>query len=202
MSAIPRFSALCALCGEGPVDEQDTRLIERCRKRDVKAYETLYHAHAGRVAAYFLRSGFAHADADDLTQETFVRAFRSLATFDAQKGTFRRWLAEIARNVARSQWGRRKQAELFDAELAEEMLLATENPSEAPEAREELAAVGDCVGRLPEELWQIVRLRYVVGRTLRGVAASANMPEATVRLRLQEALALLARCLKQKGVVA
>jgi len=184
------------------VDEPDTRLIERCLKRDVKAYETLYHAHSGRVVAYFLRSGFAHADADDLTQHTFVRAFRSLATFDAQKGTFRRWVAEIARNVARSQWGRRKQVALFDAELAEETFLAVQNPSETPEAREEIAAVGDCVGRLPEELWQIVRLRYVVGRTLRGVAEAVNMPEPTVRLRLKEALALLARCLRQKGVVA
>lgn len=181
--------------------DPDTTLIQQCLSRDAKAYETLYHAHAGRVAAYFLRSGFGHADADDLTQETFARAFRSLRTFDAERGTFRRWLAEIARNVARTHWGRRKQVALFDAELAEQTFLAPENPADTPEAREELAAVGDCVGRLPEELWQVVRLRYVEGRTLRGVGAAAKMPEATVRLRLKEALALLERCLKQKGML-
>ena len=183
------------------MDEQDTGLIQRCLKGEARAYETLYHAHAGRVAAYFLRSGFVHADADDLTQETFVRAFRALGTFDAARGTFRRWLAEIARNVARTHWARRKQVELFDAELAEKTFLAVENPSETPEAREELAALSDCVGRLPEELWQVVRLRYVEARTLRGVAEAANMPEATVRLRLKEAMALLGRCLKQKGLL-
>ena len=54
---------------------------------DSAAAEALYRRHAGRVAGFLLRSGFARPDADDLTQETFLRAMRSLRTFDADKGS-------------------------------------------------------------------------------------------------------------------
>ncbi len=58
------------------------------------------------------------------------------------------------------------------------------------------------MGQLPESLWEMVRLRYVEARTLRGVAAATGVPEATVRVRLEEALAKIERCLKAKGVIA
>jgi RNA polymerase sigma-70 factor (ECF subfamily) len=153
----------------------------------------------GRVRAYLLRSGFGPADADDLAQETFLRAFRSLATFEVERGSFVRWLGAIARNVARRRWHRRREPDSFDPELAEEMFAAPDNPGESPEAREEFQAVRACVDALPAELARIVRLRYVEGRTTRGVSAAAGLPEATVRLRLKEACALLAECLRGKG---
>ena len=184
------------------VDDQDAQLIRNCLLTgDLSAYEALYYTHAGRVAAYLLRSGFSKSDADDLTQESFVRAFKSLTTFDPRKGEFRAWLAKIARNVARNQWSRRKHPELFDSELAEQTFVAPSNPGDTPEAREECAAVEDCVERIAEPLGQLVRLRYVEGRTLRGIAAATKMPEATVRLRLKEALDMIQRCLSEKGIL-
>ena len=183
------------------VNEQETKLIERCRAGEVSAYEELYRAHAGRVAAFFLRSGFAPADSDDLVQDTFIRAFRSLATFDPDKGSFRVWVAQIARNLARNQWARRKEPDAFDPELAQETLSAPDDPSHTPEAREDSAAVNDCVSRLPADLGRIVEMRYVDGRTLRGVAECLDMPEATVRLRMKEAMGRLETCLKAKGVL-
>ncbi len=57
----------------------------------------------------------------------------------------------------------------------------------------------DCISCLPRELAEIVRLRYVEGRTTRSVGERMGMPEATVRLRLEQAQSLLAQCLKGKG---
>jgi len=182
--------------------EPDASLVGRALSGQAEAYEGLWRAHAGRVTAYFLRSGFGQADADDLAQESFARAFRSLATFDPQKGPFGGWLSAIARNVARRYWSERKEADHFDAELADDVLGVEANPGMEAAAREEVEALRQCIAALPGELSRLVRLRYVDGRTTRGVAAAAEMPEATVRLRLGEAHEQLLRCLKGKGVLA
>jgi RNA polymerase sigma factor (sigma-70 family) len=181
------------------VDDGDLKLISQCLSGDEGAYGRLYAAHAARVTVCFLRTGFAHADAEDLAQETFVRAFKSLRTFDPDRGRFRQWLAAIVRNVIRRAWSRRSSNDQFDPELADEMFAAPECPAAAPEAREEVEAVRQCVASLPPELAGIVRLRYIEGRTTRGIADFIGIPEATVRLRLKEAHGLLEACLKGKG---
>lgn len=183
------------------VNEPEAQLIPRCRAGDAAAQRELYASHARRVAAYFLRSGFAPADADDLVQETFTRVFRSLGTYDPARGAFGAWLATIARNVARRRWGRRPEPDSFDPELAGDVLVAPGNPHAEAAGREEIDALRDCISRLPEEIARIVHLRYVQGRTTRGVAAAAGIPEATVRLRLADAHGRLERCLRDKGVL-
>jgi len=163
-------------------------------------FDALYAAHGRRVKAYFVRCGFSPADADDRTQEVFLRAFRSARTFDPARGAPGAWLAAIARNVARRHWSRPKPAN-FDPELAEEVFAAAQNPGDKPELREEIDAVRACVELLPPELAKVVRLRYVEARTTRGIAAAVNMPEATVRLRLAEAMGKLRQCLRGRGVL-
>jgi RNA polymerase sigma-70 factor (ECF subfamily) len=187
------------------VSESEGQLVSRAASGDSAAWRELYDAHAGCVVAYLLRSGFARGDADDLTQDTFLRALRSLRTFDPARGAFGAWLGAIARNVARKHWGRRAQPDNFDPDLAADVLADPAdgpNPGPAQAARrEEMDAVADCIARLPEELARLVRLRYVEGRTTRGVAEAAGTPEATVRVRLAEAHNRLRQCLKSKGVM-
>ena len=181
------------------IDEQ--KLVARCLAGKKSAQETLHGLHAWRVTAYFRRCGFSADQADDLSQETFMRAFKSLANFDAQRGRVRYWLGAIAKNVARKYWANPSGPVDFDPELAEEMFAAPADALDSPEVREEVDAVRDCVDHLPEELARIVRLRYVSAGTTRGIASAVELPEATVRLRLKEAVGLLERCLKLKGVL-
>ncbi len=183
------------------MEEEDRELAQRCQRGDPSAYERLYVLHAGRIGAYFRRSGFAPADAEDLMQETFTNAFTSVKTFDPERGSFGAWLAAIARNVARKHFSRRPRPDHFDPDLAEATFVAGDNPGLASQLREEIEAVRACVAALPEELAGIVRLRYVDGRTTRGIAAATGMPEATVRLRLAEARQSLQRCLREKGIL-
>ncbi|MDY7010860.1 MAG: sigma-70 family RNA polymerase sigma factor [Planctomycetota bacterium] len=181
------------------MSDKDVQLVQRCLAGEQAAFERLDADHAGRVLAYFLRSGFARHDAEDMAQETFIRAFRSLHTFDAGRGRFHPWLATIARNVARKHWSRRKAPENFDPELAEEMFADSVNPGPDPASAEEIVAVGRCVDSLPADLVRVVRLRYIDARTTRGIAAEMNLPESTVRLRLKEAAEAVRQCLKEKG---
>jgi RNA polymerase sigma-70 factor (ECF subfamily) len=183
------------------VEAQEQRWIRDAAAGDEAAFRDLYLRYGPRMKVYFSRSGFTAADADDLTQETFVRVYRSLHTYDSQRGAFGPWVATIARNVARRQWHRRRQPESFDPQLAEEMLVGGGNPAGHGQMREEIEALRGCVESLPAEMAQVVRLRYVDGRTTRGISSATGLPEATVRLRLQQALAMVLRCLRRKGVV-
>ena len=184
------------------MDENEKQWIDGALSGSPAACGALYAANARWVSVYFLRSGFAGADADDLVQETFVRAFRSLETFDPARGPFRPWLAAIARNAARRRWSARPRPEDFDPELAEDVLVAPEDdPAGQAGRREEIDAVRQCVQALPEELQRVIRLRYVDGQTTRGIAAETRIAEATVRLRIEEARRLIEKCLRGKGVV-
>jgi len=181
------------------MDLGESQLVARARAGDQAACRLLYREHAGRTAAYLRRCGFASPDVEDLVQETFVRVFRSLGTFDAARGGLGPWLGAIARNVARRRWHRCAPPDSLDPDLAEAVF---EAPAEdaAGETREQLEALRGCLEALPPDLDRIVRLRYVEARSTRGIAQAERLPEATVRLRLDEARETLARCLKAKGV--
>ena len=185
----------------GSLVESDSQLVEACIAGERSAFEALYGEHAGRVRAYLLRSGFSPADADDLLRRLAPQAPPGLATFDAGRGRFGNWLSTIARNVARRHWARRPQPDNFDPELAEEVLAAEDNPGSSPELREQIDILQDCIGQLPQDLLAVVRLRYVQGRTTRGIGSITGLPESTVRFRLQQARDALERCLRQKGVL-
>jgi len=182
------------------VDSTDRELVERCLAGDELAAERFYGRHAGRVMAYLTRSGFARPDAEDLSQEVFIRALGSLDTFDESRGGLPQWIGAIARNVARRHWARRSPHSAFDPGLADELFATPDGPNPSPEQQEEIDAVRQCVQQLSAELRRVVELRYVDGLTTRGVAAAVGMPEATVRLRLREAQGTLERWLMDKGV--
>lgn len=181
--------------------DRDTQLVSACLNGDRSAFDGIYAAHAGRVKAFLLRSGFVDADSDDLTQEVFVRAHKSLKTFDAQRGAFRTWLGTITRNVARRHWARRVYAQDFDLTQAEEMFATHDNPGHSAQAAEEARFLREFVAALPADLRELVHLRYVEARTTRSIAEIAQTPEATVRLRLKEALAMLESGMRSKGLV-
>ena len=184
------------------MSESDEEIIAGCLSGRQQACRQLYARHAPRVMAYLLRSGFSAADAEDMVQETFSRAFRSLATFDRSRGAFTAWMGTVVRNVARRRWSRRTEAESFDPQLAEEMFASPVDPADTPEAREEMQALTVCIAALPETLGRFVRMRYVAGRTTRGIAATLGIPESTVRLKLKDAIARIERCMKDKGHTA
>lgn len=183
-----------------PLYIEDAQLISRCMDGDGEAQRGLYGRHGPRVRAFFARTGFEAADADDLAQETFLRVFASLHTFDISRGTLGGWLSTIAKNVARKQWRKRPAPEDYDPQLAQQTLAASIDEAARAESREELSAVEECVKLLPGDLGIIIRQRYVEGLTTRGIAQAADLPESTVRLRLAQAKEMLAKCLENKGI--
>ena len=79
--------------------DADTQLVERCLRGDDAAWEDLVRVHTRKVYAICLRFTGSDHEAQDLTQEVFLRIFRTLKTFRAGEGSFGVWLARLTRNL-------------------------------------------------------------------------------------------------------
>lgn len=175
-------------------------MLARCLGGEEAAFHEIHTKYASLVRASFVRRGFIAADADELTQDTFVKAFRSLKTFDPGRGEFINWLATIARNLAKRRFARRPRPDRFDSDLAEQALARGDGPHTRSACAEEMAMLDDCIRRLPLRLVDVLTLRYVDAASFRGIAAATGISNAGARRRLARAKELLLECLEKKGL--
>lgn len=99
-------------------------LVRRAAGGDVESYETLYRKHVGRVHALCLRMARDRSEADDLTQETFIRVWERLGSFRGES-EFSTWLHRVAVNVVVAELRRRgRWRERFSAEDAADVAFA------------------------------------------------------------------------------
>ena len=170
----------------------ECQLIERARHGDVASYGELVRRHqalAFRVAD--LVSGDA-AEAEDVAQEAFVRAYRSLDQF-RPGSPFRPWLLKIVTNEAltrRRSLRRRLRLErrVFDAE---QPTRTAESPEAELLARERFAEVDALLAELKEMDRLVLTYRYVLDMPANEIAEALDCPESTVRTRISRALARL-----------
>jgi RNA polymerase sigma-70 factor (ECF subfamily) len=168
----------------------DAELVARAKRGDADAYETLVGAHqtiAFRTA--YLITGSA-ADAEEATQDGFVKAYRALGRF-REEAPFRPWLLAIVANEARN---RRRSAKRH-AELA--LRVAGEEPSSggaapSPEtavlALERRWALLQAVNDLSGDDRLVIACRYFVGLSEEETAAVIGRPKGTVKSRTARAL--------------
>jgi RNA polymerase sigma-70 factor (ECF subfamily) len=177
-------------------DDSDQRLVERTVAGDQRAYELLvikYQRRIERLVGRMVR------DVDlipDITQETFLRAYRALHQFRGE-AQFYTWLYRIAVNTAKKALLDMKRNPLVtesallggasqDDETSplERELTTDETPETVLAAREIAAAVNDAMLALPEELRQAVTLREIEGLSYEEIASAMDCPIGTVRSRI------------------
>ena len=182
--------------GDGPEAEQrttaidpDRAAVEDARAGDGGAFEVLVLRHQARIVNY--ASAIVHdaGAAEDVAQETFVRAWRGLARFRGESA-FKTWLYRIATTVARTHLDRRgRQARIGDRSLDDETepLQAGDVPSPAPDAETSLVrreAIDRALAELPEELRVALVLRDVEGLDYKEIAGVTGAPIGTVESRI------------------
>jgi RNA polymerase sigma factor (sigma-70 family) len=177
-----------------PLNEQD--LIERAKTGDIAAFEALVQMHrpiALRVA--FLVVG-EQTEAEDVTQEAFVKAYRSISRFRVD-APFRPWLLRIIRNEALNQRRRRGRQERLSLRLANDPVSggAAPSPETTVIAGVEKRTVLDAVSALPDRYRDVVTHRYLLGLTEAETAATLRIPVGTVKSRTARALDRLERAL-------
>jgi RNA polymerase sigma-70 factor (ECF subfamily) len=169
----------------------DALLIEQARRGDADAGYRFFHEYYPRIYRYLLWLTGRPDTAEDLAQETFVRAWRSLHTYD-DRAPLRPWLYRIAhREFLRMLRSRRPQTSL--EEVAEHAEPRSGEWLEAMELR-------DAIRQLPAVEGEIVMLHYLEGYDCEEIAQIVRIPTGTVKYRLSEARAHLRRALGEGDI--
>lgn len=175
----------------------DAALVTQSRAGDREAFGELVRRHENAVFRLAWRMLRVREDAEDVTQETFLRAWRSLDRFDLAR-EFRPWLLRIALNTAATESQRRQGRPVAheDAINPDTLPDAPErSPAESAARKETLAAIGQFVERLPAENAALFQLRYgeqlpvkdiarILGRKPNAITVALHR----LRARLREAL--------------
>ena len=167
----------------------DSELVSKTLAGDREAFGKLVDRHRRTIFALALQRGFQQAEADDLTQEVFVKAYKSLDSLKETDG-FARWLYGIAAHVAADAARARKRRR--DDVTLESVPEATDAPSALLDRNlHESSDVIRAIGELPEDQRMVLTLRYLEGLTPKEIAERLGEPRGTVRSRLHHALSYL-----------
>ena len=178
-----------------PEDSIET-LIERCLAGDQLAWELVVRQYRRKVFNVAYKFVGKHDQAEDLTQDIFLKIFRSLHTFD-RRANFQTWLVSVSRNLCIDHYRSvRKERETIDRDVdASELspLSREPGPGAALEQQDRVALLREALGGLPETLRTAVVLRDIQELSYQEIADRLRLPEGTVKSRINRGRTELAR---------
>jgi len=191
------------------VKATDEELVKRFLEGDQQSFNLLMWRWEKRLYQFIYRMVGNQEEAQDLCQESFLRAYRSLRGFK-QKAKFSSWLYKIALNLCHS-WGRKKKrARMISlSEIApgdgylsnEKSEGVSSSPMEAAlQHRERELMVRQALASLPENQRLIIILKEYQGLKFREIAQLLRCPESTVKSRLYKGLMALSSILASPGM--
>jgi RNA polymerase sigma-70 factor (ECF subfamily) len=198
------FSGMVAETARRTLDA-DSQLVERCLSGDEGAWEELVKTHTRRVYSICLRFVARDNEAQDLTQDVFLRVFKTLGSFRAGEGSFSVWLTRLTRNLLIDHYRRTKLDRATDSieeqlSVLEERTALHSRTDGLLASREASEFLQTALQKLSPELREAVILRDLEELEYREIAKVLNVPEGTVKSRLSRGRAELARILKRYKV--
>ena len=155
---------------------------------DIKSFEQLYKEHSGFVYSVALRVSQNSADAQEVTQDVFMKVYRGLKGFQG-KSSLRTWIYRIAVNTALNQCHKSNRlpstGEEYDYAVA--TMTARNSASETADEHDNEAILVTLMGFLNPEQRMIIILREIEGFSYQEIAEMVNIPVNTVRTRLKRA---------------
>jgi len=183
---------------EGLASPSDGELIERCLRQENAAWDQILARYRRKVFHIAYKFTGKHDEAEDLSQEIFLKVFRSLDKFH-RDADFSTWLSSVARNycIDRYRASKREKEVLVDDLLAFDQATASagSNPQRSLEDRDRRSFLRRGLDRLPEKLREAVVLRDLQGLSYQEMAERLGLPEGTVKSRINRGREELARLL-------
>jgi RNA polymerase sigma factor (sigma-70 family) len=182
--------------------DPDSNLVTRCLGGDETAWEQFVRLHTRQVYALCYRFTGSGAEAQDLTQEVFLRVFRSLKSFRSSEGSLGTWLARLTRNLLIDHYRRSRQERVTDS--IEDRLPVIEEtggasrPDQALAGREASEVLQRALQKLSPDLREAVILRDLEEMEYREIAQVLEIPEGTVKSRINRGRAELGRLLRSR----
>lgn len=171
-------------------------LIERCLQGDQHAWDAIVRLHWRRVFNLAYKFVGRHDEAEDLTQDVFLKVYRSLGTFD-RRANFQTWLISVSRNLCIDHYRSvRKERETIDRDVNADDLAPVSkevNPHVALERRDLARELRRALDELPAALRAAVVMRDLQEFSYQEIADRLGLPEGTVKSRINRGRHELAR---------
>lgn len=185
--------------------DAESQLIERCLSGDEAAWDELVRAYTRRVYAVCYRFTGKDGEAQDLTQEVFLRLFRTLKSFRSGEGSFMVWLNRLTRNLLIDHYRRTRLERATDSiedqlPVLEEKAALTSRTDGMLAGREASELLQGALQKLSPDLRETVILRDIEELEYKEIAEVLNVPEGTVKSRLNRGRAELSRILRRQKV--
>ena len=184
-------------------------LVRRCVAGDAAAWEEIVQRYHRRIYNLCYRFAGSADDAQDLTQEVFIRMYRTLNSYDVGRGAFMTWITTLTRNLLVDHFRKTKNDRLTDSldatasDHEDAMPLGDRIPDGGPppdsgvQSRETKETVHQALQKLSPELREAVILRDLQDMDYREIATVLKVPEGTVKSRINRGRAELARLLQR-----
>jgi len=190
------------------LDVEWSQVVRRCMDGDSGAWAELVRSHHRRVYGLCYRFTGNPADAEDLTQDVFLKVYSNLSSFDTDRGSLQVWITTMTRNLLVDNFRRtrnqRATSSLDDGwESTEELqpiarLVASgPSPHESAAQKELAKMVQNALARVSVELREAVILRDLQDLDYKEIAQVLGIPEGTVKSRISRGRAELARLLER-----
>jgi RNA polymerase sigma-70 factor (ECF subfamily) len=185
------------------MDEQadEIGLIEQSLRGDQLAFSALMARYTGAVYNLAYRMLGDAQDAEDASQEIFLRAYTHLASFDRAR-KFSTWLLSIGSNHCIDRLRRQRMAWMTLDDVAYAVPSEARGPEEQAEASETRDAVQRALLRIPEHYRQVLVLRYWNDFSYDEIGQATGLTEATIKTRLHRARHMLAEALAAEGITS
>ncbi|MBI4330920.1 MAG: RNA polymerase sigma factor [Chloroflexi bacterium] len=180
-----------------PVQSQDydDYLIQQAVEHDRAAFASLYDRYIDRVYKHVYYKVGNQGEAEDITQETFIKAWEAIGSYRKTGAPFVAWLIAIARNLIVDRYRANKRFVPLEEGIAIKNNPDT-NPEVIAEERLESIAVREAIMRLKEDKQRVVMMRYIDGFSYTEIARTMNKTEGAIRVTLFRALNELKDILK------
>ena len=174
-------------------------LVQRCLDGDSAAWDSLARTYWRRVFNIAYKFVARYEEAEDLTQEIFVKLFRALPTYD-RRASFETWLTRLSRNLCIDHYRRRRrESETFTTDVDPDAVPLDDlwsRPDATLEQRDEISMVRRALAKLPPTFREPVALRDIHELSYEQIASRLQLPEGTVKSRINRGRRELARHLR------
>jgi RNA polymerase sigma-70 factor, ECF subfamily len=175
-------------------------MIQRCLAGDQDAWAQIVRQHWRKVFNIAYKFTGKHDEAEDLTQDVFLKIFKSLDTFD-RRANFQTWLVSVSRNLCIDHYRSvRKERETIDRDVDPGELTPaapTTSPIAALEQRDRVNLLKKAMDHLPPTLRSAVLLRDIQELSYQEIADRLHLPEGTVKSRINRGRTELARQIRR-----
>lgn len=175
------------------INAEDIAFVERALADDQSAQRALVRRYQGSIFAYIYRWLRNRADAEDLTQDVFLKMFKALGTY-SRKSSFRAWLYRIARNRVIDHLRRKKPAAI---DIDGMVIAGEDSPVEAYDRSTTAQTLEDAIVELPPIYSEVLLLRHRDELTYEEIVDTTGLALGTVKARLHRGRAMLRKNLDE-----